>query len=131
MRRGSCERAVTLVELMIALSLLAIVLASLLAVFDTIHSLSESSSNLTIATLDAQNVMEEVADYDYDNLLDYVPPARTNLRGEAITVSITDEAGGAIVKPLPQMVKIVVEVGWNERGSPVSTNLTTLRTRGF
>lgn len=131
MRSGRPERGLTLIELMIALSLLAIVLASLLAVFDSILSLSESSSNLTIATLDAQNVMEEVVEWDYDDLLNYAPVARTNLRDETITATITDEGGGPVGDPLPQIVRITVVVSWNERGSTVDTTLTTLRAKGF
>ena len=125
------ERGLTLVELMIALGILALVMASLLAVFDAILQMSRASSNLMIATLDAQMVMEEVSDIEYDDILTYVPPTLTNIRDENVDVQITMEGGAPIVGPLPEIVRIVVEVTWTERGSPVKTRLTTLRTRGL
>ena len=125
------ERGVTLIELMVALSLLAVILASLLAVFESIRSFSQSSSNLTVATLDAQDVMQELAEYDYEDLLKYTPAARENLRAESITVAVTDESGGVVAEPLPSMVKIMVRVNWEERGADLNTSLSTLRARGF
>lgn len=131
MRIAAGERGLTLVELMIALALLAVVLASVLAAFDSILFFSESASNVTVATLDARDVMQEVTGQEYEDLLDYAPTPRTNLRGETIAVRITDEAGTAIAGPLPDLVRIEVEVAWEERGSPVRTALATLRARGF
>lgn len=131
MRRDGQQRGMTLVELMVAMSLLAVVLATLLAVFDSLLSLSQSSSNLTVATLDAEDVMEEALRYDYEDLLNFTPPSKLNLEQQSVTVAVTDEAGGAVTAPLPDLVKLEVIVGWKERGADVTTVLSTLRSRGF
>jgi prepilin-type N-terminal cleavage/methylation domain-containing protein len=130
--RRTPEGGFTLVEVMIALGILAIVLASLLAVFDAILHMSESSHNLSVATLDAEMIMEEALDHEYEDLLSYAPPEKENLRDQKVEVSITDEAGGALgFPPLPDIVQIEVKVSWSERGTPVSTRCKTLRARGF
>ena len=131
MRIRRIQRGVTLIELMIALSLLAVILASLLAVFDAILSLSQSGSNLTVATLDAQQVMEEAGRFQYEDLLTFTPSQRTNLEEEVISVTIRSEAGAVVTDPLPDLVRIAVQITWRERGTEVSTALTTLRARGF
>lgn len=132
-RANRAEKGLTLVELMIALGILALVMASLLAVFDAILQMSRASSNLMIATLDAQMVMEEVTMIEYDDIRDYNEPILKNIRDELVDVQITMESGAPIVGPLPEIVRIVVEVSWTERGAPqpVKTRLTTLRTRGL
>lgn len=122
----------TLVEVMVALSLLAIILASLLGVFDSIMGVSRTSSNLTAATLDAQGVMQEAINYPFDNLLSYTPSKRKSLMEEDISVYITDEDGAPATEPLPDMVRIEVLVTWVDlRGTPARTALKTRRTRGF
>ncbi|MCZ6690653.1 MAG: prepilin-type N-terminal cleavage/methylation domain-containing protein [Planctomycetota bacterium] len=131
MRIRPRQRGVTLIELMIALSLLAVILASLLAVFDAILSLSQSGSNLTVATLDAQQVMEEAGRFEYDDLLTFTPTQRTNLEAQTISISISGEDGAIVTNPLPDLVRIAVLIRWKERGTDVSTALTTLRARGF
>ncbi len=128
-RRG--EKGFTLVELMIALGILALIMASLLAVFDAILQMSRASSNLMVATLDAQMVMEDVSKIDYEDLLAYNEPTLDNIRDEVVAVEVTTEAGAIIIGPIPEIVRIVVEVTWTERGAPVKTRLTTLRTRGL
>jgi hypothetical protein len=85
-----------------------------------------------VATLDAEMIMEEALDHEYEDLLSYTPPEKDNLRDQKVEVSITNEAGGPLgIPPLPDIVRIEVKVSWNERGTPVSTRCETLRTRGF
>lgn len=132
MRLSKREGGFTLAEVMIALGILAIVLASLLAVFDAILHMSEASHNLTVATLDAEMVMEEALDFEYEKLLDYAPPDKENLREQKVEVTITDEGGTPLgAGPLPDLVRIEVKISWSEQGTPVSTRCETLRARGF
>ncbi len=123
----------TLMELMFAAAVLAIVLGGLLGVFVSNFRLIESGRNLTVASNHAQCVMEEIRNInlpatitaqDWTAWAQADPPGGggcNTLNEESIQVSYPS---GEEADPL----EIVITVNWTEKGRARSVQLVTLLT---
>ena len=124
----------TLMELVVASAILVVALVGLIAVFVGSFTLSEGARNLTIATNDAQTVMEEIRDYNIPSLItaeDWTVWAQADIsQGGGGCNSLNNESiqvtypSGQSANPL----EIMVTVNWTERERPKSTQLVTLLT---
>ncbi len=113
-----------MIELMIGVSILLVaVLAAALSLINSMF-LSESSRNLVIAANDAQYVLEQIKELDYDTQIaanfstNYTLPAFTNLNNEVVAFDPAPVTGSAISK-------ITVKVSWIERQNNRSFSLAT------
>lgn len=112
------KRGFTLLELIVALGILAVVISGLLASFVYSVLLNESNANLVIAANDAQYVMEQIKGLAYNDIDDYEPPDFYNLQNENIAApGITDISSG--------LKEVTVNVSWSERQRARSFSLST------
>ena len=119
-------KGVTLVELMVAVAVLASAVVSLVGAYIVFFSLSETSRTRQVAMADAQSVFERVRNVDpftNANVLAQFPngqavPGYANLTGEQVVVTYPDAAA------VPLEVRI--QVNWTARGRPLSLQMTSL-----
>mgnify|MGYP001606235697 CR=1 FL=1 len=109
-------RGFSLVELMFGVAILLVVICGSLLTFVYCMLLNESSKNLTIATNDAQYVLEQIKALPYNGISSYTPPTFTDLPNETITL---DRTIGASIST------IAVNVNWQERQNSRSISLST------
>lgn len=118
----------TLVEVLIAIGILAVVIVGLLQLFVYCSRLAETAGNTTLAINEAQNKIEEIRNHDFSTLAtDYASGgtpgntfALTSLTGTG-TVT-TSQVGGS-----SELLQIQVDVNWqNKSGRSLSTALTGL-----
>lgn len=132
-KRRNRIRGFTLMELLIAASILVFTLAGLLALFIACIFLNRSNRNLTIATTHAEQVLEEVKSLDfysiagnYNNTWNSAaipvkwPVLITNslLDYESITIS------SAYVAPGASLLDIKVAITWIDRRVSTTTSNT-------
>lgn len=110
-------KAFTLIELMVAISILALMAVSLLTAYTSCLLLSSLNNNLVRAANDAQFVLEELSGLSYDDIDSYVVPDFDNLKDQVVTIGIT---GGAGKK------SVVVEVAWDQAGRDSNFKLFTV-----
>lgn len=111
------SNAFTLMELMIAALILALVLVGLLASYISCMQLTEITRNISIAVNVVQAKAEEIKkqselplteDHDYETLkTDYNGASFTTPRLNGIGVSYVDDAN-------PKLVKITVSLSWRQ-----------------
>ncbi len=118
----------TLVEVLIAIGILAVVVVGLLQLFVYCSSLAEAAGNTTLAISEAQNKMEEIRNHDFaDIATDYASGgtpgnafALTSLNGTG-TITLSQAAGSS------ELIQVQVSVVWqNKNGRSFSTSLTNL-----
>jgi hypothetical protein len=102
-------KAVILVELLIAITILVIAMAALLGAFVGCLLLNESNHNLVVALNDAQYILEEIKALPYSSISAYSPPQLAHLSEELITFSASDISA--------RLKSITVTVRWTERSS--------------
>lgn len=120
----------TLVEVLIGSGLLAVLFVSLFSAFESILAMNRLSSDLTLATIDAERVISELEATPFDLLRDYAPPTLDNLPDQTVEVAVTTEDGAAIPggDPLPPVVRVGVTIAWTDRRGVVQkAALYTLR----
>jgi type II secretory pathway component PulJ len=126
----------TLVELMMAVALVATGFVLLLGALPSIHGTISTSSSMSQALHQAVTVLEEVRALPTRELEAYVPPALNDLgMDEVITVTILDWAGNEVTLPVdfssvaggvPDPVEVRVRVQWtDESGRPKTTTVAT------
>lgn len=118
----------TLVEVLIAVGILAIVIVGLLQLFVSCSALAEAAGNTTFALNEAQNKLEEIRNHSFDSIAaDYASggtPGNTftlgSLNGTG-TVE-TSQVGGS-----SELLQIRIDVSWqNKNGRSFSITLTGL-----
>lgn len=126
----------TLVELMMAVALVATGFVLLLGALPSIHGTITTSSSMSQALHHAVTVLEEVRALPTSELEAYVPPALNDLgMDEVITVTVLDNAGNEVTLPtdfssiaggVPDPVEMRVRVQWtDESGRPKTTTVAT------
>ena len=122
------DKGFTLVEVMIAVGILAIVIVGLLQLFIYSSALAEAAGNTTLAINEAQNKMEEIRNHDFGSItIDYASGGTpgdtftlTNLNGTG-TIT-TSQFGGS-----SELLQIQIDVSWQNKNSRnFSTALTGL-----
>lgn len=110
------DRGFTLIEVMLAAGILAVVLSGLLATYISCFELISTSQNLTMSVNAAQRRIEEIRDYsfsliyaDYNNQTFTVDEINVgNSRG----VIYVDDSN-------PDLLEITVSVCWRQRGNRI------------
>lgn len=111
----------TLMELMVAVGILAVAIIGLLSVFISVSFLSQANRNKIIAINDAQYVLEKVTnnpDYENPGIYNVSNFTNLNLNNESIFVTVSS--------PSANLKNVVANVTWtNERRQTSSFELTT------
>jgi len=126
----------TLIELMLAVALVATGFVLLLGAFPSVHGTISTSSNMSQALHHAVTVMEEIRALPTSELEAYVPPALNDLgMDEVITVTVLDNAGNEVTLPadfstvaagVPDPVEVRIRVQWtDDSGRPKTTTVST------
>ena len=115
------SRGFTLVELLVAMGILAFTISALLLAFVNCQLLNESNNNLVMATNDAQYVLEEIRSTGYANVHTFMdsfdPLYFNNLRNERMTFPGHNVG--------TDIADITVRVDWTERGRNRNVSLST------
>ena len=120
------SRAVTLIELMITIGVLAIVLIGLLQLFVYCFNLNEISGNLTVAVSEAQGKMEEIRNHNFNDIVnDYGPSGSP---GDTFNLAQLIGTGTININAINSgLLKIEIVVSWQNRGGRViETSLVSL-----
>lgn len=106
----------TLLELMIAVTVLIVALAGLLAVFAHLMSLNENSRKFTLAVAACQDKLEEIHNANFSTLYTTYNGASFNPNGFT-----AGEAKGAISinNSNPNLLQVCVSVSWRTRSNRV------------
>ncbi len=119
------KRGFTLIELMLSVVILLISILALLSGFLGSLFLNNSSTNLTTAVNDAQNVLEQIKSLNYTTCIQnnfaggcYSLPVLTNLPGETVALSPAPTIG-------PSISKITVKISWQDKQEIRSFSLAT------
>jgi prepilin-type N-terminal cleavage/methylation domain-containing protein len=123
----------TLLEVMLAISVMLITLVAAVSSQITSMNLVRSTRESNTAMADLQTAMEELLLSDAEDLpLDFPPGTPLaaftglNLDGEAITPTYPGWGGG----PVTDSIQIVLTMTWNDwRGRPMQMRLATMRVR--
>src|SRR3989338_1285434 len=118
----------TLVEVLIAVGILAIVIVWLLQLFVSCSAPAEAAGNTTFALNEAQNKMEEIRNHDFDSIAtDY---ASGGTPGNTFTLSTLNGTGTVATSQVggsSELLQIGIDVSWqNKNGRSFSTTLTGL-----
>ncbi len=120
-------RGFTLVEVLVAASILSITIVGMSQVFLYSATLGQATGNITQAINALQNKMEEIRNYDFGSLTtDYAPGGTpgntfslTNLNGTG-TITISQFAG-------PNLLEVQINANWqNTNRRAYSTTLRSL-----
>lgn len=106
----------TLLELMIAVSVLIVALAGLLAVFAHLMSLNENSRKLTLAVTACQAKLEEMRNSNFSTL--YTTYNATNFNPGGFS-SGEAKAAVSINNSNPNLLQVFVSVSWRVRSNRV------------
>lgn len=106
----------TLLELMIAVSVLIIALSGLLAVFTGIMSLNENARRITLAVTAAQDKLEEIRNSSFSTLYTTYNGTRFDPNGFPAAEA---EGNVFIDNANPDLLKVYVNVSWRERSNRV------------
>lgn len=110
-------KSFTLIELMVAIAILALLATSLLTAYSSCVFLSLSNDNLAKAANNAQAVLEELASGSYSQITTQAHPGFNNLNDETIIINVT---------PATNKKEVLVEISWSERGRENSFKLFTV-----
>ena len=135
-KSGTDAHGLTLIELMIALSLIAVGFVLLLGSFPAIHGTIAATRDTERALYQAMTVLEEIKALPSSELETYIPPALNELgTDEVITVTVLDNAGNEVALPtdfstvpagVPDPVEVRIHVQWSDlSGRPRTTTVAT------
>ena len=145
LKKGSINKGLTLVEIMVGLMVLVIAIVSILTVMLKSMILNEGNRNLSRAINHAQFVLEEMRDFaessDIDALFNAVNPpfdswdwGPTEIQS-ANLIALNNEAINSaatwVNPPANDLANIIANVTWQDsNGRARSTTLTTFVTKG-
>jgi len=107
----------SLLGLMLAIAIAALVITGSLSVFINCIFLNEANNNLMIAVNDAQSILEEVKTLTYAEIDDYIPVQLNNLDNEVITFQPNDIDA--------RIRDVTVTIAWIEKGRNRNFQLST------
>lgn len=128
----SLYKGFTLVELLLATAILALVLTGILALFINCVFLNEANRNLAIATSHAQYIMEEIRDTDFDSIDSAITGETWDLSENEIKsppynlTALIDEQIDTNITQSGNPLGVSVRVSWTDRGQ--RARVTELRT---
>lgn len=116
MRHKLNKYSFTLMELMLAATILVVALVGLLATYVGCFTINETAKNLTLAINAAQQKLEEIRDYNFYKIYeDY-----NNTTFEVSEIPDSDAEGSVNIDDTdPDLIKITVSVCWQQRGGRI------------
>ena len=124
--RCAGKKGSSLVEVVVAVGVLLTVLSGLLQVFLTSTLLSEMSGNISAATIEAQDKIEEIRGHEFDDITtDY---GLSGTPGDTFTPLLLNNGSGQINLTTmgTGLLQVEVVVSWTERsGRAMNTTLAT------
>lgn len=111
--------AFTLVELMVAVALLVAVLLGLLGVFIGCANLNETSRNLTIAMYGAQQQLEIIRNYDFEDIANGPSPLSIDGSPNLFDAAPLNGAGAMFISPFggdADIYQVRIVVTWFQKG---------------
>lgn len=131
MMRRFREKGLTLIEVAIAIVLLAVSLCGSLSLFSYCNAFITRTRNTTIAVSEAYAVLEQIRASEYHQIMvdwhgetDVV----ADLSGGSFTVDVLDTDPGIPALPFldPDLLWVTVTVDWQVKGGVNNLSLTTL-----
>lgn len=106
----------TLMELMFACAILLIAIGGLLGTYVLCFNLNETAKNLTLATNAIQQKLEEIRDYQFEDIASHYDNTTFD-----ITEFSNQNAKGSVVVyyETPDLLLVVVSVSWRQRGGRI------------
>lgn len=120
MKIKSNPKGFTLIEIVISLGILAIGILAVLALFPVGFDSATRSSDLTKATIFAQDTMEEIKRIGYGT--SGVVASSGTFSDPRFTYTVTPDTTGLP----PNCQKITVRVTWNYKGTPHNEDFVTI-----
>ncbi|MBU3912428.1 MAG: prepilin-type N-terminal cleavage/methylation domain-containing protein [Candidatus Omnitrophica bacterium] len=119
LRKKLSKRAgFTLMELVIAIGILALVLVGLLQVFVCCLSLSELAGNSTIAISKAQGKLEEIRNHSFNSIV--VDYSQGESPGNIFDLTQLNGKGVIYIDDTnPELLEIEIVVSWQEKGNRI------------
>lgn len=128
--RQNIEQGFTFIEILIAIIIMGMVFSSMMAALNTANSFARRATNRIAIINSAQDLMEFLRSKVYGNLNSY--------NGFTDTVSIYQNDDTQITAQRSVVVsdvtytgiaykKVTVSVSWNSFGTPIQTEINTLR----
>lgn len=116
MRIKPFKKGFTLIEVLIASTLLVVALCGLLGAYVLCYNLIETARNTTLATNAVQLKLEEIRDHNfYDIEADYDSTSFT-----VIGFSAQNARGAIAVQPVTSdLLRVTVSVSWRQRGNRI------------
>ena len=135
-KRGAGAQGLTLIELMLAVSLVATGFVLLLGSIPAIHGTIRTNRDTAQAVCHGTTIAEEIKSLPSTELETYIPPVMNELGSdEVITVTVVDNAGNEVALPVdfstipagvPDPVQVLVHVQWTDvLGRPKTTTVAT------
>lgn len=123
MMRRFREKGLTLIEVAIAIVLLAVSLCGSLSLFSYCNAFITRTRNTTIAVSEAYAVLEQIRASEYHQLLPIYNTVVNDLPGGACLVNI--------VNTNPELLNVTATVSWQVKGGVNNLALTTLIARRY
>lgn len=126
------QKSFTLIEILVAITVLALAMLSIFAVFSLTIANTMFSKNLTMANNLAQAKIEQIASFSYDEAVSTDRTAynekfdwQTNvqfmtIQNEELILSATGDQG---------LKRITITIYWQEKGREKNKSLSTLKAR--
>lgn len=114
LKRGKHSReGFFLIEIMIAIGILVVVLVGYLQMFVYCLGLVETSGNITLAIAEAQDKLEELRNYDFNNLAGVNGDTfnLTQLSGQG-TIYVQQDADST-----PNLLDVEIVISWQDKGN--------------